>query len=117
MSEKEILMQLISDFQEKPSDGHVLIRRENSIPLYSEKIITITGVRRSGKTTCMMQLIEDLQKKISRNKIIFINFEDERFTTQPSLFEAFLEAWHELFPNEVIQQHWFFFDEIQNIQS
>jgi predicted AAA+ superfamily ATPase len=46
----------------------------------TEQIISITGVRRSGKSTIMLQYIKQLMdKKISPKNILYINFEDLRF--------------------------------------
>ncbi len=37
-----------------------------------------TGIRRSGKTFMMYQIIKDLLKKKDITDILYINFEDER---------------------------------------
>jgi predicted AAA+ superfamily ATPase len=42
------------------------------------KIIVITGFRRAGKTYLILHLIKRLLEKMSREAVIYINFEDER---------------------------------------
>ena len=48
--------------------------------LKTDEIITITGVRRSGKSTILLQVLADLIKnKISRINTLYVNFEDPKF--------------------------------------
>ena len=55
------------------------IRREINIDINTDKIITITGVRRSGKTSLMFQSIEKLLSTgTKKSNIIYVNFENER---------------------------------------
>ena len=45
------------------------------------EITIITGVRRSGKSTLMYQMIDSLLKKgISPEQILFVNLEDKKLT-------------------------------------
>jgi len=74
--------------------------------LKSNKIIVITGVRRSGKSTLLRQISKYYEK------YNYINFEDDRlleftFKDFDALFQAFLEL------NQ--NANAFFFDEIQEI--
>jgi len=74
----------------------------------SHKIIVITGVRRSGKST----LLRQLSKNYSQYN--YINFEDERlidFTYHD--FNTLLEVFFGLHPKSTT----FFFDEIQEIKG
>ena len=45
-----------------------------------KEITIITGVRRSGKSTLMYQMIDSLLKKVSPNQILFVNLEDKKLT-------------------------------------
>jgi uncharacterized protein len=55
------------------------IRREINIDINTDKIITIAGVRRSGKTSLMFQCIEQLLNTgTKKSNIIYVNFENER---------------------------------------
>lgn len=70
--------------------------------------VVISGVRRSGKSTLLNQVIEALYK----NGVYYFNFEDERLVDFEvgdfnRLYEAFLELYGE--------RKVFFFDEVQNV--
>lgn len=48
--------------------------------LKTDEIITITGVRRSGKSTILLQVLADLIKnKVSKINTLYVNFEDPKF--------------------------------------
>ncbi len=63
----------------------------------TEQIIVITGVRRSGKSTILLQYIKQLiDQKINPRNILYINFEDLRFKDLSlellnQIYEAYLE--------------------------
>lgn len=71
--------------------------------------VVVSGVRRSGKSTLLNQVIEALYK----NGAYYFNFEDERLVDFEAgdfnrLYEAFLELYGE--------RKVFFFDEAQNVE-
>ncbi|WP_457551308.1 ATP-binding protein [Desulfobacula sp.] len=118
--EKEKLKELIIGHKEKFLSRGNLVRREiqekiaNYIP--QREILIITGVRRSGKSSLMKLLCDDLlnREDVLENDILYLNFEDERFipfTFQDfePLFEIFIELEN---PQGRI---YMFLDEIQNI--
>ena len=80
-------------------------------------IVSLVGIRRSGKSTLMLQFAKKLieEKGISKNDILYVNFEDSRFLGEHSLdllnriYEVYLEN---LAPN---RKPVIFLDEIQNI--
>jgi hypothetical protein len=84
--------------------------------LKQREIISIVGVRRSGKSSLLRLLAGDLMEKtnVSENRILYLNFEDERFTDfKPSDFEKILEA-----SDEVLEPggtKYFFLDEVQKV--
>ena len=56
-----------------------LNEREEHLPLHAEQIITIPGVRRSGKSSKMKLVINDLVKAgVSPQNILWMGFDDER---------------------------------------
>ncbi|MBU0894875.1 MAG: ATP-binding protein [Nanoarchaeota archaeon] len=64
----------------------------NSIDL--REVIIITGVRRSGKSTLMYQMIDGLLKKrIDPKQILFINLEDKKITEDnlEDIYESYRE--------------------------
>ena len=64
--------------------------REVELPVNSNKIITVVGVRRCGKSTLMELCIERLLKAgVSPRQIVWIGFDDERLDTmQTSEFKT-----------------------------
>jgi uncharacterized protein len=91
-----------------------LNKREMQAPINSGKIIAIIGPRRAGKTYYLFQLIGELQNKISKEEIIYVNFEDERISNDVKDLQSILDAYYELYPNAA-HAPYFFFDEIQNV--
>lgn len=116
MKRKDIIKQIILDFQEKKNSK--LRSRELNLPVDSNKIVSVIGVRRSGKTYLLYDTIEKLKSKgISKENFIYINFEDERLGSDLELFEQILESVRELFPKKATEEFYFLFDEIQNING
>lgn len=81
----------------------------------SELIKIIVGVRRSGKSVLMMQIIEELKEKgIQDDHIVYINFEDYDYTdyTKPKEFNKYIK-------NKIKdkEKYYLFFDEIQNVED
>lgn len=100
------------------SPGAIIKREHLSIPVNSGMIISVVGARRSGKTYLLYSLIEQLKKEgFSPEKIVFINFEDERLNLKQTDLDLILQAYLELFPNAKINETFFFFDEIQNVEG
>ncbi|MCF8382171.1 MAG: AAA family ATPase, partial [Chlorobium sp.] len=110
---KETLKTIIRDFHVSPLP--TLKRRSQQIPVDTSKIITLVGVRRSGKTSLLFNIISDLlQKGIPITTVLYINFEDERLDLKTEELDLLLQAWQELYPEMRIEECSFFFDEIQN---
>ena len=73
--------------------------------------IIISGIRRSGKSTLLSQIIK---KFYGKNAVNYLNFEDERLINfELADFNKLYELFIELFGEKKI----FFFDEIQNVQN
>lgn len=97
----------------------VIIKREHlQIPTNTGMIISLIGARRSGKTYLLYDLMAQLKANgISPEKIVFINFEDERLNLLSSDLDVLIQAYLELYPEANLQETYFFFDEIQNVQG
>jgi predicted AAA+ superfamily ATPase len=94
------------------------IRREINIDINTDKIITIAGVRRSGKTSLMFQCIEQLlHSGTKKSNIIYVNFENERLmATKATDLDNLLIAHGIAFtPEEGLV--YLFLDEIQNVEN
>ena len=62
-------------------------------------------------------MINQLSQTISRTKILFVNFEDERLELSQDDLDLILQAFAELYPDQKLSECYFFFDEIQNISG
>ena len=113
---KELIKNLITDFHEGniPSAKPRLLE----IPVNSKKIIALTGVRRSGKTYQLYNVITRLIKqKIKLKNILYFNFEDERIDKNSFILNNIIESYQELYPEINLGDCYFLFDEIQNING
>ena len=113
MEKKEIIKSLIHEFHYRPLPQYN--PREIDVPLKVGKIVTLIGVRRSGKTFVLYQLIDRLLRETDKIDLIFINFEDERLDLATREADLILQAYQELYPGRDMASCYFFFDEIQNL--
>ncbi len=112
---KDVFKLLINDFFEKELK---VKKRDIKIPLNSNKIISIVGVRRSGKTYILFDLINSLREKIDRKNIIYINFEDDRlFGLKGNDLGLLIDAYFEMYPKKRDEKIYLFLDEIQEIEG
>ena len=113
---KEVFKKLIVDSQERNYNN--LIPRAYTIPTDTNKIVSLIGIRRSGKTYMLYKLIEDLRHNTPRENIIYINFEDDRlFPITLQDMDSLVEAYYELYPDKRKEKVYFFLDEVQNIDG
>jgi len=115
MNKKEIFKEIIKTFQEQPPVN--VRKRKVSLPVNSGKIITVSGIRRSGKTYLLLDTILSILPDKSKRNIVYINFEDERLDGDKKDLDLILGAYRELYPDENLRNVYFFFDEIQNIEG
>lgn len=113
MKKKELLKQLIATFQN--SLPVKVYPRELVLPADSDKIITVPGVRRCGKSSLFMLVINRLlsQQHVRKEQILFLNFDDERMQFNADNLDEILQAYRELYPNIRLNDAYIFFDEIQ----
>ncbi len=104
---------IVKEFQENTLPN--VINRELTLP-ETQKIVSLVGARRSGKTYCFFQLIKDLQRKgIPFDRIIFVDFEDNRLLPlAPGDLNDLLEGYYEMYPDNKSVAKYFFLDEVQN---
>ncbi len=111
---REIFRRIIVDFQERSI--RQTIKRDIEVPLFSDKIITLIGVRRCGKTSILYKMIEELRESIDIKNIVYINFEDDRLLgTTVNNLDDMIEGYYELYPQKRDEKIYLFFDEVQNI--
>lgn len=94
----------------------VVIKRSLELPTDLKMIVSLIGSRRSGKTWLLYDVMNTLLTNgLEKEKILFINFEDERLVFDTGSLDLILQAYSELFPEIEIENTYFFFDEIQNV--
>lgn len=87
-----------------------LVKRE--ITVENEANYAFTGLRRAGKSYFLYQIIQEKFSKENYERLLFINFEDERLLELTHHdFQHILDAYFELFEMMPI----IFLDEIQNV--
>jgi predicted AAA+ superfamily ATPase len=111
---RDIFRRIIIDFQERTLNA--TIKRDIEVPLFSDKIITLIGVRRCGKTSILYKMIEELRESVDSKNIVYVNFEDDRLlgTTVGDL-DDLIEGYFELYPQKRDEKIYLFVDEVQNI--
>ncbi len=116
MTRKEQLQTIIVDHQQRTLPE--IWPRAFDLPLESGKIITLSGVRRSGKTHQLFRLMQQLRSRgVAPRQILYINFEDERLQLTTAELDLILTAYRELYPDLDLASCYFFFDEIQEVDG
>ncbi len=116
---KNIFKELIINFHK--SSIPIPLKREFSLPQFSQhvrKALIFIGMRRSGKTWSLYQIMQDLiGAGTDVSKMAYINFEDERLSEmQTKNLQEILDAYFELYPEYLHKNDiHFFFDEIHEI--
>ncbi|MBN2768388.1 MAG: ATP-binding protein [Campylobacterales bacterium] len=113
---KEIFKRLITDFIEKEIKN--IFPRDYNIPIESKKIISLVGVRRSGKSSILFDLINKLREIIPRENILYLNFEDDRlYPLELASLDLILEGYFELYPHKRDEKIYLFLDEVQVVKN
>ena len=116
MTGKDLLKTIIIDNQQRGIPE--LWERTLKIPTDSGKIITLAGVRRSGKTYHLFNLMNQLKANgVPNERLLYFNFEDERLHLSKKELDLILQAYQELFPKQQLGDCYFFFDEIQEVEG
>ncbi|PIW73246.1 AAA family ATPase, partial [Candidatus Roizmanbacteria bacterium CG_4_8_14_3_um_filter_34_9] len=76
------------------------------------KILVITGFRRTGKTYLLLSAISKLLQTYSRKDIFYLNFEDERIPLTTQVLTDLLPAFQAHFGQK---PKFLFLDEVQNV--
>lgn len=113
MKKKDLVKSLLREFHHRPLPE--FISREGTIPVDLDKIITLIGPRRSGKTFRLYQIATEILQDKDKTSLIFLNFEDERLDLEVQDLDLIIQAYRELYPERDIADCTFFFDEIQNV--
>jgi hypothetical protein len=113
---KELFKRIITDFVVKDVKG--VFPRESTLPLDSKKIVSLIGVRRSGKSSILYHLIAKLRERVDRENILYLNFEDDRlYPLKLEHLDQILEGYYELYPDKRDEKIYLFLDEVQVVNN
>ena len=95
------------------------LKRAIKVDVNTDFIVTITGPRRAGKTYFCFQLINQLlDTGISKENILYINFEDNKLLgAEAKDLDKLIEIFFELSQINKKQKIYLFFDEIQTVKN
>ncbi len=119
----ENLIELLKKWNPWEKEIDIGIKRKrylNKIYPYLDRkeVLVLKGIRRSGKSTMLKQLISELIKNgVDKKQIIYLNLEDYGLADnlKITLFDEVLNAYKEYSKNK--KKIYFFIDEIQKIPS
>lgn len=113
---KDLFKRIITDFIER--EIKEILPREYKVPLDSKKIISLIGVRRSGKSSLLFDLIKKLRVNTPRENILYLNFEDDRlFGLELKSLDLILDGYFELYPAKRDEKIYLFLDEVQVVDG
>ena len=114
MDKKDIFKKIIIEMQKIKVS---FIQRQLKLPFDFKKVITLYGPRRCGKTYLFYQTIRELlDKGIPSNRVLYINFEDERILPfEKDDWELLLDTYFELYPENLTKKIYLFLDEVQEV--
>lgn len=109
----DLLSFLIADFHSRTLP--TVVPRDIHAPMLPGKATTFIGMRRSGKTYAMFDLMQrQLAKGTPREHMIYLNLEDERLGTPTAeTLDRALELFYRRSPSARDTRSFVFFDEIQ----
>lgn len=93
--------------------------RTLELPLDSNKIVALVGIRRSGKTFLLYETMRRLEAKgVDRRQVVYLNFEDDRLLPiDVRDLDLILRAHDELSPEFSGRPRYVFLDEVQGVPS
>lgn len=96
-----------------------LYERSLQLPLNKQRIVTVTDVRRCGKSSLLHLTINRLLASgVDKEQILYIGFDDERLANMDvSDFDEILQAYRLMYPDRPLSSVYMFFDEIQIVKG
>lgn len=109
----ETIKEIILDFQQEQL--YTGMKRHLNTMYVENKAFICVGVRRSGKSTFLFQIMEEkLKAGINIENVLYINFFDDRLTEiKNNQLNLILESYFSLYPQKKQEKIFCFFDEIQ----
>lgn len=84
--------------------------------LKTPQIIAILGLRRTGKSVLLLQIINGLLLKTSARRILYFSF-DEILGKDPEIIEKIIEIYENEILKEELKDVYIFFDEINHLEN
>ena len=113
MISRDDIKRVLIEWERK--DFPEIIERDVEINLSPEEITSITGIRRSGKTFLLLWIAKNLLKELSREEILYINFEHELLRNiEVRDVRKIFEVHSELYRGNI---KYILFDEIQKVDG
>ncbi len=113
---KDIIKKIILEWQNLKL-SHIKERKYKLF--YTDEINAVYGIRRSGKSYLLFLEIERLKNKgIPKENILYLSFDDERIRDiKLKDLSLIIDAYYELYPENLNKKVFLFFDEIQEIKG
>lgn len=113
---QELLRQVVAEWKDYQLPD--MVDRDVKVNLEGDSIVAVVGVRRAGKTYLLLNTIKNLFGIVERNNILYVDFEDIRFTgIGGDMLYELLVAYRAMFTPVEEKKIYLFFDEIQNIDG
>ncbi len=111
------LERIIADDQERVFPE--MVARDTVIREHRGKVAVVLGMRRVGKTFLCLQKIQALIRQgVQRQRILYINFEDERLLPfKHQNFQQLLDVYFRMYPDVTKGEYYLFLDEPQRIEG
>ncbi|MDO4289919.1 MAG: ATP-binding protein [Eggerthellaceae bacterium] len=92
---------------------------EPAAPKAGNMVTVVTGMRRSGKTYRLFQVMDDLLNRgVSADSMLYFNFEDDRLDpVTPATGDQVIEAFYALHPASAKEGVYLFLDELQEMKD
>ncbi len=84
--------------------------------LEEPQMIAILGLRRTGKTVLLLQIIGRLLKRVSPKRILYFSF-DEILGKEPEIIEKVIEIYENEILKENLENVYIFFDEVNHLDN
>jgi predicted AAA+ superfamily ATPase len=115
MMAKEVIKELIKASQDAIGQ-HRLVERDVAPMRMRNKVSTLTGVRRCGKSSLLhLEMQRLMANGIDRERMFYLQLEDERLEPSPATLTAITAAYQELYPGIPLHQVTVFLDELQGM--
>src|ERR1700741_1157758 len=102
-----------------PGPAELMTRRDAALPQIPKKVHAVTGMRRSGKTIFLQQLVAESRREGAPERALYLSFDDDRLADiAADRLSALLEEFYRRSPQlrRRTTVAWFF-DEIQLVSG